>query len=133
MNGEERDVYEYFESINHLPTLPIMADYAGAKINVGFLKDEKNKKTHFFAPVYKGTVYKVVTKLPDNYEKVFFEAMGKDKDLEIDYSVSCLYNYFNFSLEGKTLGNTCANFTWGEIAFHLLNETHVYLIIEDKG
>lgn len=76
VNGEERDIYEYFESINHVPTFPIMADYAGAKINVGFLKDAENKKMNFFAPVYRGTVYKVVTKLPENYETVFFEALG---------------------------------------------------------
>jgi len=33
----------YHESINHVYSLPLVADYAGAKINIGFIKDEKNK------------------------------------------------------------------------------------------
>jgi len=132
VNGEEKDLYEYFEKINHIYSLPIMADYSGAKINIGFIKDEKNKKALFCAPVYKNTVYKVVTNQTDDYENEFFKAFGKDKDSEISYSVSCIYNYFNFNLEGKTLANTCANFTWGEIAYQLLNITHVYLVIEDR-
>ncbi len=131
INGNEQDLYAYFESINYPPTYPIMADYAGAKINVGFFKDEENRKMHFFAPVYKRIVYRTIKKLPENYEEEFKKALGDDKDKEIDYSVSCIYNYFNFSLEGKSVANTCANFTWGEIAYHLLNMTHVYLVIED--
>lgn len=130
--GKAQDLYEYFESINHVYSLPLMADYSGAKINIGFIKDEKNKKTLFCAPVYKSTVYKVVTNQTDDYEKEFFKGFEKDKDANIEYSISCIYNYFNFGLEGKPLAKTCATFTWGEIAYQLLNITHVYLVIEDR-
>jgi len=133
VNGTKRDLYEYFESINHKYSLPIMADYSGAKINIGFIKDEENKKALFCAPAYKNTEYKVVTNQTNNYENEFFKAFEKDKDSEVSYSASCIYNYFNFDLEGKTLANTCANFTWGEIAYQLLNITHVYLVIEDRA
>jgi hypothetical protein len=133
VNGEERDLYEYFESVNHVYSLPLMANYSGAKINIGFIKDEENKRALFCAPVYKDTVYKVVTNKTDNYEKEFFDSFVKDKNANIEYSISCIYNYFNFELEGKPLGKTCATFTWGEIAYQLLNITHVYLVIEDRA
>lgn len=132
VNGEERDLYEYFEIVNHVYSLPLMADYSGAKINIGFIKDEANKRALFCAPVYKDTVYKVVTNATNEYEKEFFEAFDKDKNANIEYSISCIYNYFNFELEGKPLRKTCATFTWGEIAYQLLNITHVYLVIEDR-
>ena len=130
--GAQEDLYEYFERKNHVYSLPLMADYSGAKINIGFIKDEKNKKALFCAPVYRDTIYKVVTNQTDNYEQEFFKAFEKDKDANIEYSFSCIYNYFNFELEGKSLGKTCATFTWGEIAYQLLNITHVYLVIEDR-
>lgn len=132
VNGKEQDLYEYLESINFNWTLPLVADYAGAKINVGLIKDEANKIAMFFAPVFTDTVYKIAEDKEIDYQKEFRKQLEKDKDAKIEYAFSCLYNYFNFNLEGKPLDGFTGTFTFGEIAYQLLNVTFVYLVIEAR-
>lgn len=131
VNGVETNLYKYLERVNFKWYLPLMADYSGAKVNVGLIKDEENKRVLFAAPVFKDVVYKIAKDSINDYNFSFFEHLKHDKPDNIIYSYSCLYNYFNFSLEGKTIPGFTTTFTFGEIAYQLLNITFVYLVIDD--
>lgn len=129
VNGERRDLYEYMLAQNSF--LPLVADYTGAKINVGMIKDDANRRMIFAAPTFRGVEYRLAKPVEGDYQSRFFEELRKEEGKEIEYSYSCLYNYFNFQLEGKALPGFTGVFTYGEIGYHLLNVTFVYLVIED--
>jgi hypothetical protein len=131
INGQRMDFYTYMHERNDL-YLPLVADYTGAKINVAVLIDHVNKKVKFFAPVFKNTIYKIAKKAKSDYINYLTERLKQEKNSQLEYSYSCLYNYFNFQLENKPIAGFVGTFTFGEIAYQLLNVTFVYLLIEDK-
>lgn len=129
INGEEHSLAEYIKSNPKLNGLPLMADYAGAKINVGVLEvSADHKEVTFAAPVYPDTEYRFAKPIEnkEDYYKRFPEI-----DDEIISSYNCVSNFLNFDLTGKSTGNITGPFTFGEIAYILLNETMVYLKIEN--
>ena len=48
------------------------------------------------------------------------------------FSCNCILNYLYSELEGKKTGGITGPITFGEIAYQLLNQTMVYLTIEDR-
>lgn len=131
VNGKPHNLYEYMCTQNSL--LPLVADYTGARINVGMIRDDKNRRMLFAAPVFRDVDYRLAKPVEDSYTKRFFEDLSKEDSRKLFYSYSCLYNYFNFELEAKPLPGFVGVFTYGEIAYHLLNVTFVYLVIEDTA
>ncbi len=130
VNGKRTDFYTYLHKRDDL-FLPFVADYAGAKINVAVMLDNENKKVGLFAPVFKDTVYKLAKPVHTDYISYLSNKLKEVGNSKIEYSYSCLYNYFNFALEKKPIPGFVGTFTWGEIGFQLLNVTFVYLVIED--
>jgi hypothetical protein len=47
-------------------------------------------------------------------------------------SCNCILNYLYSELEGKKTGKVTGPITFGEIAYVLVNQTMVYLSVEDK-
>lgn len=131
VNGQINNLYEYYEKNNIDWFLPLVANYAGASINIGLIKDDVNKRALFAAPVFKNVIYKIAQSKIEDYNTEFFRQLEKDKNCKIEYSYSCLYNYFNFNLEGKTIDGFTGTFTFGEFAYQLLNISFVYLVIEN--
>lgn len=110
---------------------PLVADYLGALVNVSFQSiDEKNKTVNFYAPVFKGTEYKLAAPI-ENYVTKFDESIPKGLD-RIVFSCNCILNYLYGELEGKKTGNITGPITFGEIAHQLLNQTLVYLNIHNQ-
>jgi hypothetical protein len=108
---------------------PLVANYAGAMINVSFQSiDEKAKVVHFYAPVYKGAEYKLADAVP-NYVESFTKSLPKDAH-NIAFSCNCILNFLYSELEGKKTGSITGPITFGEVAYQLLNQTMVYLTIE---
>jgi hypothetical protein len=130
VNGKERNLYEYFVENNISERLPIVANYFGAKINVGHIWDKENKKVNAFAPVFKDQKYYVAKGVTDYSEEFKKELNLVDTD-KIKFSCNCLMNYFNFGLENTKIGSVHGPFTFGEIGYQLLNQTFVYLMIEN--
>jgi hypothetical protein len=50
----------------------------------------------------------------------------------IAFSCNCILNYLYAELEGKQTGNFTGPITFGEVAYQLLNQTMVYLDIQDQ-
>lgn len=131
VDGKKENIFDYFEKNKIDWHLPLVANYSGAKVNVGMIKDDTNKKPLFAAPVFKNVKYKIAKNINIDYINEFLNIFNKERDSRIEYSYSCLYNYFNFNLEGKKIPGVTGTFTFGEFAYQLLNVTFVYLIIEE--
>lgn len=110
--------------------LPLVADYFGASINVSFQAVDAAKGTvQFYAPVFPGVEYRHAAAVGD-YVQDFVSAMPADANA-IRFSCNCILNYLHSGLEGKRTGDITGPVTFGEIAYQLLNQTMVYLRLED--
>ncbi len=107
--------------------LPLVADVGGAMVNVSFQNVlPKQHKVTFYAPVFEGFPYRVA-KPVENYEKSFERAVRERRALPVAFSCNCILNYVYSSLEGKKLDRFPGPFTFGEIAYQLMNQTLVSL------
>ncbi len=130
INGKKHDLYQYLNEKSIDETLPLVADYAGANINVGSIWNKETKRADLFAPVFPDTAYKVAKSRDFDYAGEFKEKLSHDAGSHIVFSCNCLFNYVNFGLEGKKIADISGPITFGEIAYHVLNLTFVYLVIE---
>lgn len=128
INGKKQNFSEYL--LNNKIDLrnPLVADYLGAMVNVSFQGiDEENKKVNLYAPVFKGTEYKIASPVK-NYIEEFENYLPKGMD-QVSLSCNCILNYLYSELEGKKTCCMVGPITFGEIAHQLLNQTLVYMTI----
>lgn len=131
VNGERQNFADYLINKKFDTRFPLTANYTGAKINVSFRKiDEKNKRVDFYAPVFKGMTYKLAAPVED-YVARFIRQVPDISPDNIFFSCNCILNYLYSELEGKKTEGFTGPFTFGEIAFQLLNQTLVYVTIND--
>lgn len=129
INGVKTNFAEYCVKNNIDVKLPLVADYAGAMINVSFQNiDGENKKVEFYAPVFTGVQYKQASAI-SNYINSFTESLPKNSD-QILFSCNCILNFLYSELEGKKTAEITGPITFGEVAYQLLNQTMVYLNIQ---
>jgi hypothetical protein len=128
VNGAEVNFARYLEEHKIDTRLPLIANYAGALINVSVQQvDAQAGRVKFYAPVVAGLEYRLAAPL-GSYAKAFAEgATGKGAG---QYSCNCILNYLYGELEGKQTGGFTGPVTFGEIAYILLNQTLVRLDIQ---
>lgn len=130
VNGVERNFAEYVREQKIDQRLPLVADYSGTMINVGLQRvDERGDEVSFYAPVFKGIRYRFAAPV-ENYVEAFQSAIPK-LDQPVVFSCNCVLNYLYSELEGKHTAHMTGPMTFGEIAYQLLNQTLVYLTVED--
>ena len=131
VNGKETNFADYILE-NGLDTrLPLVADYYGALVNISFQNVDKDKKeVQFYAPVFKGMMYKLAAPVKD-YIQLFSSQLPEEGADHITFSCNCILNYLYSELEGKKTGAVTGPITFGEIAYQLLNQTMVYLTIDE--
>lgn len=129
INDVKSNLADYLVSIKH-PTMgiPLVSSSNAALINrdVQFI-DTVNRKVNFFSPVYSDEVYRLAKKV-DDYKVLFAEKLSINKK-EAVYSCLCVSFYLLGSLENNII-NINGAFTFGEIAYQLLNQTAVFLMID---
>ena len=127
INGQERNLAEYLQSIQADTRLPLVANYFGAMVNVSIKNlDAQNGRVDFYAPVVAGIEYKLASPVQDYVAE--FEAKLKGVAPEnVLFSCNCILNYLHSKLEGHRTGSLVGPVTFGEIAFQLLNQTLVYV------
>lgn len=131
INGKRRNLCQYLKENNIDETLPLVANYAGANINVGSIWDKDNMRADLFAPVFPDIPYKVAKPRDFDYAREFESHIAKEQSSHnIIFSCNCLFNYVNFGLEGKNIADVSGPVTFGEVAYHVVNQTFVYLVIE---
>jgi len=131
VNGEETSFMDYVRSKNLDTRLPLVADYFGAHINV-CIGQVTADEVGFLAPVFQDIEYRQAKPVTD-YRIAFEKAMPKELDSDsLAFSCNCILNYFYLDLEGKTLEPFRGPVTFGEIAYQLVNQTLVYLTIQNN-
>ena len=131
VNDSKKNFVEYLAEKSVDTRLPLVADYAGAMINVSFEVVDAGKRTvSFYAPVFKGVEYKLAMPVGD-YIRAFNQNLPAASGRRILFSCNCVLNYLYSGLEGKRTGEITGPMTFGEIAYQLLNQTMVYVAIGD--
>ena len=128
VNGEPRDFAQYLKA-NRIDTrLPLVANYAGAMVNVSFQAvREADGAVDLYAPVFRDVEYRIAAPV-DNCIEAFKRALPHGTSAV--FSCNCILNFLYSELEGKTTEGMYGPVTFGEIAYQLLNQTLVFLEIK---
>jgi len=106
-------------------SLPLVADYAGAHVNVSIKSiDEATGRVSFYAPVFPDVDYREAAPVGE-YVQAFSRLVPGG--IQPVLSCNCILNYVYGKLEGQRTGPFTGPVTFGEIAHQLLNQTLVYL------
>lgn len=131
INGKKANLFDYINTKQIDTKLPLVANYSGASINIGIQTlDEDSKITKFYAPVQPGAEYRFAKPIK-NYITEFEHQVDSIDKQNIALSCNCVLNYLYSELNGKQINGFYGPFTFGEIAYILVNQTLVYLSIED--
>jgi len=132
VNGITVKLAEYVKAKSIDTRLPLVADYGGSMVNTSFQSvDDETGDVRFFAPVFADIDYIVAGQLEQDYVTGFDNAL-KEIDVEdIFFSCNCILNYRYSNLENRRTGGVTGPITFGEVAYHLMNQTMVYLTISD--
>lgn len=131
INAVKKNFQEYILENNINIQLPLVANYYGAMINISIQNiDKKNKKVDFYAPVFKGVEYRQAENVGD-YVGQFLNHIPSIDTSKIAFSCNCILNYMYSKLEGKKTAGITGPMTFGEVAYQLLNQTMVYISIND--
>jgi hypothetical protein len=124
INGKPANLAEYLTSRGSDTSLPLVADYSGAMVNVSIRAvDQAKRQVEFYAPVFEDMEYRLA-KPPGT-----LPAIGPDEGGGVNFSCNCILNYLYGKLEGQRTGRYTGPMTFGEIAFLLLNQTLVHLTV----
>ena len=121
---------EYLQRTGADLRLPLVADYCGALINVSLraIADDGGQ-VEFYAPVFPGVAYRQAAPLA-GYRQAFAGALPAN-GAALTFSCNCILNFLYMELEGVRTGQIQGPITFGEIAYQLLNQTLVYLRIDE--
>ena len=129
VNGEHVFLLDYLLSHNKDLRLPLVADYSGAMINVSFKSvDLAAKRVEFFAPLFPNIQYRLAAPLSDYW--TVLSRMIAEVGQRPTLTVNCVLNYVHASLEGRHLGGFMGPMPFGEIAYVLLNQSIVYMMLK---
>ncbi|HET9930181.1 MAG TPA: hypothetical protein VFQ35_05830 [Polyangiaceae bacterium] len=128
VNGERRNLAEYYKTKGIDSRLPLVADFCGAMINVSIQAiDDAAGVVKFYAPVFDTAVYRVAKPVA-NYAKEFGGAIPTTIKNPV-FSCNCVLNYLHGELENRRTGSVTGPMTFGEIGYQLLNQTLVYITV----
>lgn len=127
VNGLSRNFAEYLLERNVDTRIPLVDGYGS---NVSFQAiDAANGVVDLYAPVFPDTEYRIAEPVSD-YLSSFRSALPAG--VHTNFSCNCILNFLHSELEGKITEGVTGPVTFGEIAYQLLNQTLVYLSIEDE-
>ena len=131
IDGRRRNLAEYIDEVGLDTRLPLVADCCGASVNVSFLGvDPVKAEVRFYGPVFADIPYRHARPVAD-YVSAFLSSLPPNLGESLVFSCNCVLNYLHSGLEGRKTGDIVGPITFGEIAYQLLNQTMVYLVVED--
>ncbi|MFZ5446163.1 MAG: DUF6976 family protein [Myxococcota bacterium] len=131
VNGERRRLAEVLATRGQPLDAPLVADWSGAHLNVSLQRvDAATGRVDFYAPVFKGVEYRFPL-VPADYERAFRDELERRR-IEPLFACNCVLNYLAAGLAGRRSGALQGPFTFGEIAWMLLNQTAVYVTLESR-
>lgn len=130
VNGQSRVLADYLEEQGYDVRLPLVADYCNTLVNAAIKRfDRERGEVEFFAPVWPGVDYRQALPVSD-YVKAFESRLGELSAGRVVFSCNCVLNYLYSNLEGRSTGSIVGPMTFGEVAYQLLNQTLVCLVVE---
>ena len=129
VNGQETVFSDYINNNSIDTRLPLVADYNGLNVNVS-VQAVNSSDVALYAPVFADVEYQFAAPVAD-YVTTFNEAMSGQDTGKAAYGCNCILNFLYSELEGKKTGSLTGPITFGEIAYQLLNQTLVYMTIDD--
>jgi len=128
VDGEETLFADYIAWCGISTTLPLVGDYSGNGVNVSF-KSVENGIVNLYAPVFKGVKYKIAKVVP-GYIDEFLKRARLDH-VNPWFACNCVLNYLYGKLDGQKVGTFVGPMAFGEIAYHLVNQSLVYVDVCD--
>ncbi len=123
INGVKRNFADYLREIHFDMSLPLVANYSGAMINVvccGIGETE----TQMSAPVFKFIEYRIA----EIDQSITEPALN---DNQIIFSITCIGNFIQPDICTQYLKKMNGPVVYGEIAYQLVNQTTVYVTVGD--
>lgn len=115
--------------------LPLVADYQGVMVNSSFQSvDERSGEVKLYAPLFRGIRYRLAKPIHD-FDAEFGRRLATLRSLKgpVVFSCNCVLNYL-FSTPGAfSAAPGRGPATFGEVAYQLLNQTMVYVVIDDHN
>ncbi len=131
INGQRDDFYAYAVRNNLVLHRPLVTELNGEYISVDLsVIDAETRSVQFFAPVMKGRVYRLAAPMPD-YRKALIRVAAERK-LDPVLSCNCIHNFTYGDLMAPQPYPLPGPAVFGELAHVLMNQTLVYLSINDK-
>lgn len=124
VDGVEVDFAQFVRQSGIDTRMPLLADYAGATINVSF-HSVADDHVQFYAPVQPGVVYRLAEPVLDYSTAFARQTITPAEGL----SCNCILNFVHGHLQGRPAGGYVGPITFGEVAYMLLNQTLVKLDI----
>ncbi len=127
IDGRLTNFAKYLAGNNIDLSMPLVANYAGALVNVSIRKVEAEcEEVQFFAPVVAGEVYRLAKPRADYARCITACARSLDRP-ENALVCRCILNHLNPRLASADTAGFVGPVTFGEIAYILLNQTLVVL------
>lgn len=131
IDGQPGKLADFILSNNVDTRLPLVADYSGIKVNVSIQNvDTASHQVSLYAPVFEGITYHFAKPVND-FVSDFQKALQRSDTSNIAFSCNCILNFLYSELEGKKTGHITGPTTFGEVAYQLLNQTLVYMSLDD--
>jgi hypothetical protein len=127
VDGQAMNFADYLSDNRIDMRLPLVANYAGAMINVSVQAIEADRgEVKLYAPVVAGETYRFAQPIAD-YAGAFTKGAGSQAKAGDTLACNCILNFLYAGLEGKPTTGFVGPVTFGEIAYILLNQTLVVL------
>ncbi|MDR2163169.1 MAG: hypothetical protein LBO70_04415 [Clostridiales Family XIII bacterium] len=128
VDGEEVNFAGYLREMNVNTNLPLVGDYSGADVSISF-KEITTKTVHLYAPVKAGVAYRFAKDVAD-YESAFQAKLAPIDHKNYVFACNCILNFLYGRMQGKDIGGLYGPVTYGEVAWKVINQTLVYVIVE---
>lgn len=130
IDGQETNLASYIKENSIDTKLPLVADYSGISVNVS-IQELQYDAVKLYAPVFADLEYRFATPITD-YVSEFNAALQESGKPNIAYCCNCILNYLYSELDGKKTANLTGPMTFGEVAYQLVNQTLVYMSLEEN-
>ena len=129
INGRKVDFTKYILENKLDLRLPLVSNVNGTLINTSFRRKlGVAGEVQFYAPVFKAVEYRHAKPI-ENYTEKFTKKLSQGLGVEMIFSCNCILNYIYSGLDRYSGSGLCGPATFGEIAYHVHNQTVVYLRI----
>lgn len=129
INGKLIDYAQYIKEQAIDLRMPLVADINGTLVNTSFRRClGEHGEIRFHSPVFKELTYRHAKPI-DNYSEKFTKELTLRLHEKTIFSCNCILNFIYSGLDKYSSSGLCGPATFGEIAYHLHNQTVVFLRI----